>query len=179
MKTWSLKVIGQTVACIVPTRFYRQSAKVDLDLWLHDPKSRVLLLSLSTIYARILKVIGQKNVVCIVPTRLYRQSAKVNLDLWPHGQKSIGFLLSSWKKRSDPVQRQKPLYWLNIPKSKATTQSTTIMFDNKRILTDIGWLDWVNIDTKLVWLTSVPFQPSHNSNDINRTYLKFAENQFI
>ena len=107
MKTWSLKVIGQTVACIVPTRFYRQSAKVDLDLWLHDPKSRVLLLSLSTIYAWILKVIGQKKVVCIVPTRLYRQSAKVNLDLWPHGQKSIGFLLSSWKKRSDPVPETK------------------------------------------------------------------------
>ena len=97
---------AKTVVAIVPTRFYIQSAKVDLakvdlDLWPRDPKSIGFLLSSWQMCMWSLKVIGQKTVVAIVPTRFYIQSAKVDLakvdlDLWPRDPKSIGFLLSSW-----------------------------------------------------------------------------------
>ena len=45
---------------ILPTRFYRQSAEFDLDLWHHDPKSIGFLFSLSTTYVWCMKVIVQK-----------------------------------------------------------------------------------------------------------------------
>ena len=56
---------AKTVVWIVPAKFYRQSAKVDLDLlqvdlWPCDPKSIETLLSLWTSYMWSLKVIGQK-----------------------------------------------------------------------------------------------------------------------
>ena len=51
---------AKTVVAIVSTRFYLQSAKVDLDLWPRDPKSIGFLLSSSTTYKWSLKVIGQK-----------------------------------------------------------------------------------------------------------------------
>ena len=41
---------AQTIVCIVSTRSYTQSAKDDLDLWPHDPKSIGFLLSSSTTY---------------------------------------------------------------------------------------------------------------------------------
>ena len=51
---------AKTVVATVSTRSYTQSAKVDLDLWLGDPKSIGLLLSSSTTYMWSLKEIGQK-----------------------------------------------------------------------------------------------------------------------
>ena len=81
----------KTVVCIVPTMFYTQSAKVDLDLEPHNPKSIGILFSSSTTYLWSLKWFG---VNCIVSTRFYRQRAKV--DLGPCDPKSIGFLISSW-----------------------------------------------------------------------------------
>ena len=58
---WSLEVIKEkSVVCIVSTRSYTQSAKVDLDLWPRDPKSIGFLLSSSTSYMRSLKVIRWK-----------------------------------------------------------------------------------------------------------------------
>ena len=51
---------AKTVVCIVSTRSYTQSAKVDLDLWPRDPKSIGLLFSSSTTYMGSKKVIGQK-----------------------------------------------------------------------------------------------------------------------
>ena len=50
---------AKTIVVIVPTRFYVQSAKVDLDLWPRDPKSIGFLLSWQ-MCMWILKVIGQK-----------------------------------------------------------------------------------------------------------------------
>ena len=49
---------AKTIVCIVSTRSYTQSAKDDLDLWPHDPKSIGFLLSSSTTYMWSLKVIG-------------------------------------------------------------------------------------------------------------------------
>ena len=51
---------AKTVVAIVPTRSYTQSAKLDLDLWPHDPKWIGFLLSSFTTYMWSLKVIGQK-----------------------------------------------------------------------------------------------------------------------
>ena len=51
---------AKTVVCILPTRSYTQSAKVDLDLWPPDQKSIGFFLSPSTTYMWSLKVIGQK-----------------------------------------------------------------------------------------------------------------------
>ena len=51
---------AKTVVSIVSTRSYTRSAKVDLDLWPHDPKLIGFLLSSSTTYMWNLKVIGQK-----------------------------------------------------------------------------------------------------------------------
>ena len=48
---------AKTIVCIVSTRSYIQSAKDDLDLWPHDPKSIGFLLSSSTTYMWSLKVI--------------------------------------------------------------------------------------------------------------------------
>ena len=48
-----------TVVCIVSTRSYTQSAKVDLDLWPRDQKSIGFLLSSSTTNKWSLKVIGE------------------------------------------------------------------------------------------------------------------------
>ena len=50
----------KTVVCIVSTRSYTQSAKVDLDLWPRDPKSIGFLLSTWWMCMWSLKVIGQK-----------------------------------------------------------------------------------------------------------------------
>ena len=65
----------KTVAGIVPTRFHRQSAKVDLDLWPRDSKSKRCLLSSSA--TGILHVKFESDlantVVCSVPTRFYTQ----------------------------------------------------------------------------------------------------------
>ena len=74
-------MIGQKLACIVPTRFRRQSAKVDLNLWPHDVKSIGFLLSSSATYIWSLKVIWLQLWVCILPTRGFTSSTKV--DLWP------------------------------------------------------------------------------------------------
>ena len=52
-----------TAVCIVSTKFYIQSAKVEFDLWPCDSKSIEFLLSLSTVYIWSLKVIGIK--LCI------------------------------------------------------------------------------------------------------------------
>ena len=49
---------AKTVVCILPTRSYTQSAKVDLDLWPRDPKLIGFLLWSSTTYMWSLKVIG-------------------------------------------------------------------------------------------------------------------------
>ena len=51
---------AKTVVAIVPTRFYIQSAKVDLDLWPRDLKSIGSLLSSWWMYIWSLKVIGPK-----------------------------------------------------------------------------------------------------------------------
>ena len=48
---------AKTIVCIVFTRSYTLSAKDDLDLWPHDPKSIGFLLSSSTTYRWSLKVI--------------------------------------------------------------------------------------------------------------------------
>ena len=64
------------------TRSYTQSAKVDLHLWPHDPKSIEFLLASSTTYMWSLELLGKK-LVCILPTRSYSQSSKVDLGLWP------------------------------------------------------------------------------------------------
>ena len=66
--------------------------KVDLDLWLHDPKSIGFLLHRLHVKS---ESDWAKTVVCIVSTRSYTQSAKVDLHLWPRDPKSIGFLLAS------------------------------------------------------------------------------------
>ena len=58
---------AKTVVCIVPTRFYRQSAKFDLDLWPLDPKSLGFLLSSWTMYVKY-ESDRAKTVVCIVST---------------------------------------------------------------------------------------------------------------
>ena len=51
---------AKTVVCIVSTRSYTQSAKVDLDLWPRDPKSIGFLLSSWWMCMWSLKMIGQK-----------------------------------------------------------------------------------------------------------------------
>ena len=48
----------KTAVCIMPTRFYKQSTKGDLDFWPRDPKSIGFTFSLSTTYMWSLKVIG-------------------------------------------------------------------------------------------------------------------------
>ena len=52
---------AKTVVCIVSTRSYTQSAKVDFYLWLRDPKSIGFLLTSSTTYMWSLEVIRQKT----------------------------------------------------------------------------------------------------------------------
>ena len=83
---------AKSVAFIVSTRSYTQSAKVDLDLL---PKiNRVPPLIINNLYVKF-ESDWAITVVCILSTRSYSQSAKVDLDLWPCDPKSIGFLLSS------------------------------------------------------------------------------------
>ena len=92
--------------CIVSTRFYSQSAKVDLDLWPRDPKMTLKFDPMpdnqqgysshpEQLTCEVWKWPRKKAVVCIVPSRFYRQSPKVDVDFWPRDPKSIGFLLSS------------------------------------------------------------------------------------
>ena len=52
---------AKTIVCIVPTRSYTQSDKVDLNLWPRDPKSIGPLLSSSITYMWSLKVIWQQE----------------------------------------------------------------------------------------------------------------------
>ena len=83
---------AKTVAAIVSTRYYTQSAKVDLEL-------RPLDTNFIEFFIHKLHVEFEsdwaKTVVAIKSTRSYTQSATVDLDLWPRDPKSIGFLLSS------------------------------------------------------------------------------------
>ena len=83
---------AKTEACIVFTRSCTQSAKVDLDLWPHDPKSIGfhLLSYHPQLICEVWKWLG-KNWSLYSVTRSCTQSAKVDLDLWPHDPKSIGF----------------------------------------------------------------------------------------
>ena len=76
---------AKTAVCIVSTRSYTQSAKVDFDLWPHDSKSIGFLLSSSTTYMWSLKVIGQKLHLYCVHKFLYTecQSWPWPLTLWP------------------------------------------------------------------------------------------------
>ena len=62
------------------TRFYTQSAKVDLNLYPRNKKTIEFPLSSSKTYMWSLKVIGQ-TMLSIVPTGFYTQSAKVDFDL--------------------------------------------------------------------------------------------------
>ena len=80
------------VVCIVPTRPYTQSTKIDTDLWPRDPKSIGSLLSLSTTYMWSLKKIWlklqfesdrAKTVVCIVSTRQGATDARTHARTHP------------------------------------------------------------------------------------------------
>ena len=94
---------AKTAACIMPTRFHTQSAKVYLILWPRDSKS-IRYVPALIIHNLHMKFENDRTAVCIVSTKFYIQSAKVDLDLWPCDTKSIEFLLSlstvyiwSWK----------------------------------------------------------------------------------
>ena len=79
----------------MPTMFYTQSAKVDVDLSPRDKKiNRVLPLIIKNLHVNF-ESDWTNTVVCIVSTRFYTQSAKVDLDLWPCDPKSIVYLLST------------------------------------------------------------------------------------
>ena len=68
----------KTVVCIVPTRPYTQSAKVDLE---HCSKiNTVPPLIINNFHVKF-ESDEAKTVVCIVSTWSYTQSAEVNLDL--------------------------------------------------------------------------------------------------
>ena len=73
---------AKSVVCIVSTRSYTQSAKVDLHLWPRDPKIKR---GSSPHHPQHVKFGSDwaKQLVCILPTRSYSQSAKVDLGLWP------------------------------------------------------------------------------------------------
>ena len=75
------------VVSIVPTttrqipKFYRQNAKYDLDLWLHDPNSIFVHQGPPYIHKLCVKFESDRanTVVHIVSTRFYRQSANLTL----------------------------------------------------------------------------------------------------
>ena len=60
----------------MPTRFYKQSAKVDLDLL---PR-KVPPLIINNVHVKF-ESDWAKTVVCVVPAWFYTQGAKVDLDL--------------------------------------------------------------------------------------------------
>ena len=81
---------AKTIVCILSTRSYTQSAKVELDLWPPWPNiNRVPPLIIHSLHVKFWKFESDwaKTVVAIVPTRSYTQSAKVDLDLWPPSPK--------------------------------------------------------------------------------------------
>ena len=92
-----LKVIGQKVVCIMPTRFDTQSDKVDLELWPRDPKSIGFLLSSSTMCMWRLKmciscILGSKR--GSVRTKKWHKLMILEIDLRFIKQKSYTKLIS-------------------------------------------------------------------------------------
>ena len=82
------KFVKKTVVCIMPSRFYKQSAKVDFDLWPCNPKPKGFLLSSSTMCMGSLKVIGQKLYSVSCPQGFKHRVPKLTLTF---DLKSIGF----------------------------------------------------------------------------------------
>ena len=72
----------------MPSRFYKQSAKVDFDLWPCNPKPKGFLLSSSTMCMGSLKVIGQKLYSVSCPQGFKHRVPKLTLTF---DLKSIGF----------------------------------------------------------------------------------------
>ena len=73
----------QTVICILSTRSYTQSAKVDLDLWPCDQNSIGFFLSSSTTYRWSLKVIELKLLSVSCPQALFHRVQKLTLTFDP------------------------------------------------------------------------------------------------
>ena len=89
---------AKTVVAIVPTRFYVQSVKVDLDLWLRDTKSIRFLLSSWRMCMWSLKVIGQNCSRYRAHKVLYTECQS-----WP-------WPLTQWPK----INRVPPLIMANV-----------------------------------------------------------------
>ena len=74
----------KTAVCIMPTKFYTQSAKGDLYLWPRDTKS----IGFPFHHHQLRCEVWKRFDFCIVSTRFYTQSAKVDLDLWSCDKRS-------------------------------------------------------------------------------------------
>ena len=106
----------KTAVYIVPTRFYTQSTKGDLDLW--SKINRVPLLIMNKPHVKF-EIHQSKTVACMDPTRLYTQSTKVDIDLWPRDPKLIGLLFSSttymWSLKAISLE----MWSVSCPQGKA------------------------------------------------------------
>ena len=80
-----------TAVFIVSTKLCKQSAKVDLDIWPHDPKSIGFLISLSTTCMWSLKVIGQKLQPVSCPQSFIHRVPKVTLTFDPKSILDVKF----------------------------------------------------------------------------------------
>ena len=69
---------AKTVVCILPTRHYTQSAKVDLDLWPRDQKSKGFLFIIHNLQGKVESDLA-KTVVWIVSTSQLKHNGRTHL----------------------------------------------------------------------------------------------------
>ena len=137
------------------------STKVDLDLLLHEPKSKGFLLPSQTTYILKFESDQAKLVVCHA-YKLFTQTAKVDICLWPFNKKWIGFILSksttsmwSWKLIGQKlqsvlcifgfIQRVPSLTWTLNPGPKINRVPTLIIYNLHEVR---KWLDKTAVCTK-------------------------------
>ena len=83
---------AKTVVAIVPTRSYTQIAKVDLDLWPHDPKSIGFIPHHPRLTCEVWKWLGKNCCRYRAHKGLYTECQSLPWPLTPHDLKSIGFI---------------------------------------------------------------------------------------
>ena len=115
---------SKTVACIMVTKFHRQSPKGDLDLWTGDSKTRGIFFSPTTcwpltpqykinrvppliiqsLHVKFESDCAKKCSIRIVPIRFYIQSAKMTLTLQPKFYRVLPLIINilhHWCKTVD------------------------------------------------------------------------------
>ena len=148
---------AKLVACTVATRFYRQSAKVDLDLSFNDPKLIWFLLSSPTTYMWNLKW-SSKNCKLHRTQNVSQAAANVVLDLWP-----------MWLK----IDRASPLIIINLHVRLESNQVNwspslyiyivSTMFHRKNVNVDLDGHIKKN-PTKCLWRGSPTVSPTISSS---------------